>query len=108
MKNFYVSFRQYAPKFLAGTFGIDMSITDLFQLISTQLYKTPDKYLKLTAGKNFESLINAALEGSSNISQTKLEMQSNFKKLNMSNEGFRAYFSFLWYSSLPCFDVTAA
>ncbi len=28
-----------------------------------------------------------------------------FKRLNMSDSGFKTYFSFLWHSSLPCFDI---
>jgi hypothetical protein len=107
MKKFYKSFLQYAPKYFADTFGTDMNVSSLFELISIQLYKTPDKYLPFLQGSNnFESMIEATLEGFSNISQKKIEIQSNFKQLNMSMEGFRAYFSFLWYSSLPCFDVT--
>jgi len=105
MKFFYKLFVQYAPKYFTDNFGINMNVSEMFDLISTQLYKTPDKYLKLQGG-NFESIIKAALEGSLNISHKKSRMQANFRQLNMSKEGFGAYFSFLWYSSLPCFDVT--
>lgn len=90
-------------------FGSKVNITNatkLFELIATQLYKIPDNYLKVSRSDNFESIVNEAHNpNSSNISQLRSEMKATFKQLDMSKDGFGAYFSFLWHSSLPCFDI---
>ena len=87
-------------------FGSDVSQMNLFLLILTQLYKTPDNFLRLSlSNSSFESFVSEAYDNSSNISQLKLILKDTFKQLNMSDKGFAAYFSFLWHSSLPCFDI---
>ena len=55
---------------------------------------------------NFKSVVNEALEKDFlNISKLKSELKTTFKQLDMSNEGFGVYLSYMWHSSLPCFDT---
>ncbi len=71
-----------------------------------QIFKTPDNYLKLfELNSTFESFLTKVHDNSSNISKSKLELKDTFELLNMSDKGFAAYLSFLWHSSLPCFDI---
>jgi hypothetical protein len=87
-------------------FETNVNISYLYKLLQTQLFKTPDKYLKASISESFESFINEALNpNSSNIFQLKTEMKNTFKQLDMSKEGFGAYLTLMWHSSLPCFDT---
>ncbi len=99
-------FDNYSQIYFTDLFGSNISTEDVFRLIFMQLLRNPEKYLKLSLSKNnFETLISDAVEYTANFSEEKLNLQSTFSKLNMSEKVFSSYFSFLWYSSLPCFDI---
>ena len=82
---------------------------DVFDcLINLQLYKSPDSFLKIDS-QNSESQLYEFLKGGGgekleSLAQKKAEIKSVFQKLDLSTY-FEKYFSLLWYSSLPCFDV---
>ena len=89
-------------------FGDNVDFFTLLKLVVAQIYRTPDDYFNIK-GKTLVESIAAQLTPdnySANFSQSKSEFQSILKNLNNSNEEpFYAYLNFLWYSSLPCFDV---
>jgi hypothetical protein len=106
MNKSYELFLEYSPHFFSNMFGSNVNITKLYKLLQAQLFKTPDNYLRASISKSFESIFDEALNPkSSNISQLKSEMKNTFKQLDMSNHGFGTYLSFMWHSSLPCFDI---
>jgi hypothetical protein len=96
----------YTEMYFTDLFGFNVDQDELNKLILMQIFKNPEKYMKVFRNKNnFGALISEALHNSSNVSTDKLKLQSTFKKFIMSEKVFYAYFSFLWFSSLPCFDI---
>ena len=65
-----------------------------------------DAVLKTGYTNNLGSqLYKTLVKGLSNdITDVKHSKKMLFQSLNLTT-GFKEYFSFLWYSSLPCFDV---
>ena len=89
-------------------FGGKISGDDFDYLINLQLFKSPDDYLKIES-QDSVSQLNEFLKGGGGeklegLAQKKDEIKSVFQRLDLSTY-FEKYFSLLWYSSLPCFDV---
>jgi hypothetical protein len=89
-------------------YGKNVGFSKLMLLILIQLCKPPDSYLKVR-NTTFESVIFEQLNLGNNSTDwmnLKSEIQLIFQNLNYSDsQPFYSYINFLWYSSLPCFDV---
>jgi hypothetical protein len=95
-------------KIIAGLFGENMNFSKLKEFILSLVFKNPDDYYKVK-DKKFLEVISEQFNLTKNVtnwSNLKWEMQSIFEKLNNSNEKpFYFILNFMWFSSLPCFDV---
>ena len=93
---------------LSHLFGEKFTVDDFKYLITLQVFKSPDHYLKMMF-QNFESQLDSFLDGSfeespESLAQRKSEAKLAYQTLNLSTD-FEKYFSLMWFSSLPCFDV---
>ena len=97
-----------STNYISGIFGDNVDFSKLMLLILIQLCEPPDSYLKVR-NTTFESVIFEQLNlenTSTGWMNLKSEIQSIFENLTYSDmEPFNSYINFLWYSSLPCFDV---
>ena len=88
-----------------GLFGNNVDFRTLLDLVVLQVFENPDNLLRIRP-KDLLQVITEELTPENSWSDTKSKYQSIFQKLNSSDEvTFYAYLSFVWYSSLPCFDV---
>jgi len=97
-----------SKNYISSIYGENVDFSKLLLLILIQLCKPPDSYLKVR-NATFESVIFEQLKLGNNSSDwlnLKSEIQLIFQNLNYTDsEPFTSYINFLWYSSLPCFDV---
>jgi len=90
---------------ISGLFGENVDFRKLLGLVVLQAFKNPDNYIKVKT-KNILQVMSEKLNLINNWSSLKSDYQSIFEKLNKSDEKtFYYYMNFMWYSSLPCFDV---
>ena len=94
--------------YISSLYGNNVDFNKLMLLILIQLFEPPDNYLKVR-NATFESVIFEQLNLGNNSNDwmnIKSDIQLIFKNLNYSDlETFYSYINFLWYSSLPFFDV---
>ncbi len=85
-----------------GLFGKNANFSTLLDLVKLQVSKNPDDFLQIR-NKNLVKVISEKLTiGDSE----KLFYKSIFKRLKNSDEDtFDAFMNFVWYSSMPCYDV---
>ena len=103
--NFVNLYMANVGKLFQKTFDVEIDHLILTTLATLHIFKSPDNLMRVF-NKTFENIISEQLENSTlsirNFSKT--DLIATFKKLNLV-KGFDQYFSFLWFSSLPCFDI---